>query len=92
MTARVQTLYTRATNLLEKHTMIQIEKNIPLLRNNGKYAEELDAMHTMEVGDSFFTAKITSRAALGALGAIRLFRKKFTIQKEDEGCRIWRIE
>lgn len=72
--------------------MIQIEKNIPLLRNNGKYAEELDAMHTMEVGDSFFTAKITSRAALGALGAIRLYPKKFRTKTEGEGRRIWRTE
>ncbi len=71
---------------MAKNGKIEIEKGIPIPppRRHRKSQYPWDSM---EAGDSFFTTKPTGKN----LAAQRLGRR-FTVRREGDGRRVWRIE
>jgi hypothetical protein len=64
--------------------MIEIEKDVPLPHGRHKYPFD-----EMAVGDSFFAEKVKAKSLRSI--AWRHRPKQFTIRKEEEGVRCWRV-
>lgn len=68
--------------------MIQIDKNVPVPKHNGKHSEY--PFDSMEVGDSFSVAWILAASVRNCYS--RYKPKKFSTRKMGDNIRVWRIE
>jgi len=78
---------------------IQIEKDIPVPHGRGGQgvrSEELKAMLSMNVGESFFAPGKRSKLSSKVQSATRIANRVFTTRTREEngvqGARVWRIE
>ena len=61
---------------------VEIEKGIPIPPKRGRYP-----WNNMEVGDSFFAIE-----RVAASWASRRHGRRFSMRREGDGWRVWRIE
>lgn len=66
--------------------MINIEKNIPITADGNS----LYPFQCMDVGDSFFVVR-EGRVRQAAHNYGARTGKKFTVRKQENGVRVWRI-
>lgn len=74
--------------------MIEIQSGIPVpeINRNPKERNSKYPWHSMNVGDSFFVADLTSKGFAGTVySAGKRSGKKFIARAVDGGVRIWRI-
>jgi len=73
----------------------KIDKNIPIPksgRGRKGYLCDLYPFEEMEIGDSFFTDE-DGRNFSGKVYTVgKRLNKKFSVAKEGDGCRCWRIK
>lgn len=75
--------------------MVTIEKNVPLLRRRNPLTQAVwEAMQKCEVGDSFLISGPHRHKAVAVFISRNqlLLGRRFTVWKEGEGARAWRIE
>ncbi len=65
---------------------MKIDKNIPI----PPHGSTIYPLDKLEVGDSFYVADASKRHSL-ATRACQLRPKKFTVRRDGEGVRVWRI-
>lgn len=71
--------------------MIQIEKDVPLIRARRKACKYPFA--DMVVGDSFFVANTTAATInVATYRAAKIYGFRFAVRTVDGGVRVWRVE
>jgi hypothetical protein len=68
-----------------KETEGTVVSNVPVPERYTRYP-----FHQMKVGDSFYSSSSTVTSAAFRHGT--LYNKKFTVRKEGDGLRVWRIK
>lgn len=75
--------------------MIEIEKNVALPERKGPGRPSEFPYRSMEIGDSFYVPGLKRLSYVRTRASV-VWREstgfRFSVRKEGDGCRVWRVE